>query len=283
MSYSIDNLLPSNAKYIGFVDSKKDYNPYYDITWSFTYSLTGEEHAFCTFLTALSTLSAGIPGQHVGYLGSTSTYSITSINNILTEDNLDIFDESGGFLMDESLGILSSGSVGTNGLMAICFDSTGLFALSSSSYGGVGINNIKKNSLIIRQGTNVIYNESLSSLDTSFQLASATKFPKILRFRYANQGKKLYIDWKYPQINFKNLLTLTCDLSLVGNPIVYPAFSYTSPVSSLTSPSTLWLRNFHTQGVENTPTYETASMFVPLTSNIITQFTTISGISAYKI
>lgn len=36
MSLAPDNLLPANAKYFGFIDTNRTYNPEYDIVWSFS-------------------------------------------------------------------------------------------------------------------------------------------------------------------------------------------------------------------------------------------------------
>ena len=52
MSFPADIKLPANAKYFAFVDNNNQYNPSYDITWSFQYALTGTEAGFCTFLTS---------------------------------------------------------------------------------------------------------------------------------------------------------------------------------------------------------------------------------------
>jgi hypothetical protein len=69
MSYPGDVLIPVNAKYFGFVDNKMPYNSHWDITWSFQFCLSGDEHGFCTFLTTTPTISSGIPGHYLGYLG----------------------------------------------------------------------------------------------------------------------------------------------------------------------------------------------------------------------
>lgn len=237
MAYPSDVLLPVNAKYFGLIDSKYDFNPHWDITWSFSYALTGIQHGFCTFLTTSSTLVSGFPGQYLGYL--------------------------------------TTGTI-PNGSLAIAFDSTGLFALSSSTRTGISVNNVKPNSLIVRIGNNLIYNEYLSG----FNISESSKTFKTLRFRLSNGGKKLYIDHKTDSTEYKNLIFLSLtSFSISATPFLYPAITYSSPISSNSAtPSKFWLKNFHTQGNINTPTYEILD-FSPLSSSSITNYTTITSIS----
>jgi len=241
MSFPSDVKLPVNAKYLGFIDPKKAYNTNWDITWSFTYSLLGQQHAFSTFLSTSSTQVSGIPGHYLNQP-----------------------DSGGQFL-------------------TIAFDSTGLFAYPTLSSGrnGVALSAIIPNSLIIRNKANdILYNGALSALSTKFTLSSAVDYYQALRFRVANGYTKLIIDFKTDG-NYINLLTLPISgYTPNSTDVVYPGFSYTSPVSSsVISPSVFRLKNFHTQGNTIAPTYETLS-FTPLTSALITSFTTISGISA---
>ena len=239
MSYPIDVFLPTNAKFFGFIDPKLAYNPNWDITWSFTYALTGIQHGFCTFLSPNPSLSSQIPGQYMGYLGNTP-------------------------------------------FLSIAFDSTGYFALSNTKAGGISQSSTKKNSLIVRDINNtVIFNEHLSSLDTNFILASSSKIYNTLRFRYANAGKKLYIDYHKDNDKYKNLTAITMSsYNLSDNDIVYPGVTFSSPISStLITPSTLWLSNFHTQGNTLAPNYETLE-FIPLTSIQKNGYTTLDAVTA---
>ena len=245
MAFPSTVTLPISAKYFGLVDPKFSYNTNWDITWSFTYALTGTQHGICTFLSTTPILSNGLPGQYLGYSGY-DTYN-------------------------------------SNGVLAIALDSTGYFALSDAYNNGVNISQVNANSLIVRSGNNVIFNEPLSSLDTSFSLASSIKNYQTLRFRLANSATKLYVDYKNSDNIFNNLATIaisTFDISTA--PLVYPAVTYCSPISSLSiTPSTIWLKNFHTQGNTGDPTYEITE-FVPLTSTLVNSFTTISGITAIQ-
>lgn len=241
MSFPSDVKLPANAKYLGFIDPKKAYNTNWDITWSFTYSLSGEEHAFSTFLSTSSTQVSSVPGHYLNQV-----------------------DSGGQFL-------------------TIAFDSTGLFAYSTLSSGrnGVALSAIIPNSVVVRnKSNNILYNGALSALSSKFTLSSAVDYYQTLRFRVVNGYKKLVIDFRTDE-EYVNLLTLPISgYSPNDTDVVYPGFSYTSPVSSsIITPSVFRMKNFHTQGNTVAPTYETLS-FVPLTSALITAFTTISGISA---
>jgi hypothetical protein len=241
MAFPYNISLASSAKYIGFIDDKKNYNLNWDVVWSFTYALTGLQHGFCTYLTLNPGLTA-YPGHYLGYP------------------------------------LLSS-------VVGIAFDSTGYFALSTPIRSGVPRSSIKANSLVIRDSTNsVIFNQALSALDTRFILSSSTKVYQTLRFRYSNAGKKLYVDYKTPDHKFRNLTSVTISsLQISDNTIVYPGFSFCSPISSVSiTPSTMFVNNFHVNGNTEPPTYEIIPM-VALTASTPTTFTLLSGISATPI
>jgi hypothetical protein len=170
-----------------------------------------------------------------------------------------------------------------NFVLSIGFDSTGYFALSSPLRNGVLLSDTKPNSLIIRDSVNnVVFNERLSSLNTDFILASSVKAYQTLRFRYSNAGRKISVDYKIDGKKYSNITSLSISsLNINDNFIVYPGFSFCSPISGLNiTPSTMHIQNFHTQGNTDYPTYETTEC-IPLTSIVPTTFTTISGISAF--
>jgi hypothetical protein len=271
MPYPPDIILPGNAKYFGFIDPKLEYDSNWDINWSFQYSIVGtQQHAFCTFLTTLSSAISALPGQYLGYLGNAEYLLDENGEYILTEDG-------------ERILLETSSDQEATGILAIAFDSTGLFALSSSTNPGVGLSQIKENALIIRDNEyNVIFNECLSSLNTNFIFASSVKHPQTLRFRFSN-GNKISIDFKTETTEYINLTSVSVDYNLEAFDKVYVGFSYVSPVSSATAtPSTLYLKNFHTQGNTSDPTIEN-TVFSPLTSTRTSQYTTLSGVSAYKV
>ncbi len=244
MPLPTDLFLPVDAKYNGFVQTDKPLNLNWEVTWSFTFALTGTEHGFCTFLTTNSSLLSGNPGQYLGYLG-----------------NIGGFDQSG--------------------LFAVGFDTTGLFALSSTSNTGVKLSACKPYSLIIRDYTNsVIFNETLSSLSTEFVLVSSSKVYQTLRFRLTSGGKKLYVDFKKDNTDYKLLASVSLSgYTLSANSVVYPGLAFCTPISGINATaSTMFLKNFNVEGSSTTPSNEV----VPMISIYETSstFTTISAISA---
>ena len=238
--YPSDVLLPVNAKYYGFIDTKRPFNIHHDIIWCFSFALTGNEHGFTTFLTTTPSTTGGIPGHRLSYLGN-SAYD-------------------------------------TTGFLGIAFDSTGLFALSTNDYDGVSINNCAPNSIIIRDYEDrLVYNAPLSNLSTNFFLTSTTKNYQTLRFRVCNAGKSIYID-RLANGAYVNLNKTIIPGFSATNSNVYVGFSYSSPISSASAtPSTLFLNNFHVQGLSVLPTYESTS-FVPISVSVDSTFTSISNI-----
>jgi hypothetical protein len=227
-------------KLYGFVDSKYDYNPHWDIAWSFTFALSGTEHGFTSFLSQNNTTLSCFGGESLGY------YSNTNI---------------------------------ANGIFAVAFDSTGRFALPIGPHPGVALSAIKPNALIIRDSNNeVILNETLSSLHKDFVLTQPNKKFQTIRFRYINGGKKISIDYRVGTSSYITLTSVALTAPNLNLPL-YPGFTFCSPINSVIDPSLMYVKDFHTQGNINTPTTETVE-YIPLTSYIINQYTTISGITA---
>lgn len=244
MPLPTDIFLPADAKYNGFVQPDKPLNLNWEITWSFTFALTGTEHGFCTFLTSNPALAFGNPGQYLGYLGNT-----------------------GGF--------------NQSGLFAVGFDTTGLFALSSTSNDGVKLSACKPYSLVIRDYTNaVIFNEALSSLSTEFVLVSSSKVYQTLRFRVTSGGKKLYVDFKKDNTDYELLASVSLSgYTLSANSVVYPGLAFCTPVSGINATaSTMFLKNFNVEGLSATPTTEVVPMVSIYESSL--SYTTIDSISA---
>lgn len=224
--------LPVDAKYLIIGDFDKNYNAHWDITWSITYTLTGSEHAFGTYLTNSAPVSS-VPGHYLGYINA--------------------YGEPNGFL-------------------AIAFDTTGYFAVSSQYASGISPENRKINSLIVRNGENLIYNEELSAINTSFLFTESDKTFKTLRFRVANGLTKLYVDYKTTG-DYVNLIQIPLsgyDIDTIG--VIHPILTYTTPVSSAVSPdSKIFLKNFSIQGYDGPPTYEICD-FTPLSTRSLTAF-----------
>lgn len=249
MSLAPDNLLPANAKYFGFIDTNRTYNPEYDIVWSFQYAISGTEAGFATFLTNSPPNSGLFPGQ---YLGCTPT--IQYLNT-----------ESGEVLMTESEEPIElEGGIAFNTAFSIAFDSTGLFALSSDYRTGVALSQVRPNSLIIRDGSNnITLNTQLSALNTRFCLLSSAKRYSTIRIRYTNM-KNVYVDFKLDgDTNYTTLTSVSIPVNTTTFSAVNIGFSYSSPVSSMTNPSVLFFKNFHTEGLSTGATVETIP-FTPL-------------------
>jgi hypothetical protein len=268
MSFPADIMLPANAKYFAFVDNNNEYNPSYDITWSFQYALTGTEAGFCTFLTSKTQSTSAVPGQYLGYSGNlpASAFLVT---------------ESGDFIITEDYNrIVLEGNNGndTVGDLCIAFDTTGLFALSSANRGGVGLSQIKRNSIIIREGTdNVLYNVALSSLNSTFSILSSVKTYKTLRFRYANTDT-ISIDFKYDaDSSYQTLTSVYIGDYLTQKVGLKAGFTFCSPISSLNSPSTLFFKNFHVQGTAQDATTEIVP-FTKIESLGSLTYNTLSGV-----
>lgn len=273
MSFPDDILISGNAKYFGFSDQKLQFNTNYDINWSFTYSLSGNEHGIATFLTHKESLS-GYPGHYLGYSGS------NHLSSYLTNEDDDILLTEGN---DPDRVLLESGdAVEFNGIFCVAFDTTGLFALSGYNRPGVGLGSIKPNSLIIRDSNDELtFYETLSNINSDFSLSSNLSSYQTLRFRYSYGGKRFYIDYRNPDssLEYSLLTSFSYDFKTINYENCYVGFSFCSPISSLETPSTFHLKNFHIQGnTEDTKTKY--NQFIPLTSIRSNIYTTISTVTA---
>lgn len=145
-----------------------------------------------------------------------------------------------------------------NNIVSIAFDTTGLFALSSTIRPGVGLNGIKTNSLVVRNSSyQVIYNQSLSSSGFNFYNTD-----QVIRCRYSNPQQSLFIDYrKTTDRDFTNLATIPLTISIpntLNSNNVYTGFSFCSPISSTsTNTASMLVYNFHTDGVINNTQTET--------------------------
>lgn len=235
-----DILIPGNAKYISFVDDKKEFNPHYDVTWSFKIALSGTEHGFSTFLSNSTDYSPYL-GHYIGLP--------TESESLDTESSINITTEYGNNITSE----YALSSV----VLSIAFDTVGYAALSTPFIPGLKRSEIKRNSLTIRDSSReVIYHNALSSISTEFVMSSSRKYWQTLRFRVSNLGTKLEIDLKTSN-KYKTILSLPINIQIQFNDKIYAGFSFMSPMSSNSiTPSTLFLNNFHIQGRVEEPTYE---------------------------
>lgn len=236
-------VLPTDAKYFGFLDNKIPFNYEWDFTWSFTFALTGnstDQCGFCTFLTTDTSKLSANPGHYLGYLGFEGY--------LLTDEGIPIVTDEGKFI---------AVSENNPNLLGIAFDTTGYFGLSNTTWSGVGQSSIKKNSIIVRNSEQLLYYEALSALSSDFFILSSGPVYQTLRFRVANAGTKLSVDRMKDGV-YETLVSLPITMDIYNqNQVIYPAFSFCAPLSSSTSNDvTLFLKNFHVQGNTLPATFE---------------------------
>lgn len=239
-------LLPASARYYYIVNKNYSYNSNHDIIWSFQYSISGfnegnSQLGYTTFLTTLSSTTSNI---------SAGQYLCTK--------------QSGA---SNSTVVLSSNSVTTVNpfnLITIAFDSTGLFALSSTTR--PGLVSVQPNTLVVRGfNSQILCILPLSS--TSFTIAPTSA--QTIRCIYSNGAQTLEIAYRdanttiyttlttvslpYRFINTANIDSVSCGIS------------YCSPISSSSlSSCKMLLHNMHIEGVRGNTSVETISVS-PLT------------------
>jgi hypothetical protein len=231
-------VLNSNSKAINLA-STASYSCMYDIVWSFDYAISGNsntEAGFTVFLMADGNgLTGGNTGIDLGYSGLSSTNLPYSIK------------------------------AGVSGaILAVGFDTTGLFAASafSGSYvrDGVSPTNINKNSVVMRGGapyyrySDYNYNVPLSSLNSSFSIVESGAIFKTIRARLGKVGNTLYIDYRNnPTEDFKPIFQKDITLGIPVSSYVYVGISFATPISSssLQSIGNIYLKNFSVEGSIN--------------------------------
>ena len=280
-----DIILPDNARYYTFIETKKKFNSNYDITWSFQYkfpqtSITDSsnyEFGFTTFLTNLSSPLSSLPGQ---YLGDQDPEFILSAHALLTEVPEVLKTESDSTILIESA--ILSGM-----LVKIAFDSTGLYALTGrDDRPGYNRTQLHRQALVIRDFEhNVKVNAPLSSISTSFSTLSTDTY-RTLRFRYINLGRTLSIDIRESDTTTYTLLTsinLGFRLDNVANlDNVYCGFSLCTPISTTgtaLSAKEFFLRNFQVEGYEGSQVLTETVVTSGLHVNPNKVYTTVSDIT----
>jgi hypothetical protein len=237
MSFPSDVLLPVNAKYYSFKNDYK-YNSNYDITWSFTYSVSNvdsKQQAVVTFLTALSShVTDVIPGHYN--------------NTKITEPSVTIQVLSGTEIK----------TLNPFNILTIAIDTTGYSALSSTTRPGKHISQVIPNSITIRDINNSVrYNESLP---VDFTINNSTN---TLRFRYSNSDSKLTIDYRNQlTTDYTNLTSIQLPFRIynpLNEDLLFTGVGFCSPLSSSdTSTASMILHNFHSEGVSDNKGVEIA-------------------------
>lgn len=275
--------LPQITKSKNFIFNSIPFNANFDIIWSFEFNLsgsTGLEGGFVTFLTSIPQLTGGNVGVDLSYSGITSGgMRYTDLNSYSTGNTLTATTHQG---------ILSA-------ILGVGFDTSGLFGLSCSYDGvktrdGVGLANIKPNSLIVRGGFPsypLLYNQQLSSLSSDFQIFNNTsQFTKI-RCRLGDVGRKLFVDYKrVTDLNYINLVSIPVNLIINDNTRYYVGMSFASPISSndATKVCNLQIKNFHVEGrYDDSVSYTIidSKLVSSIVSNLVTEVNTLSTAIPY--
>lgn len=226
-----------SAKAINFC-SKSSFSPFFDIVWSFDYAISGSPSTEAGFTVFLSTepvvFGGGSGGIDLGYSG------LSSIN----------FQNS----------YIQPGILGA--ALGIGFDTTGLFAVSAISNGttirdGINVNDALKNSVAIRglapkySYDQYSYNQSLSTLNSTFSIVESGEIYKTVRARLGNVGRTLYIDYRNnPNEDFQLLLQKDINILVEQNASYYAGISFVTPISSISPDAigNIFVKNIHTEG-----------------------------------
>lgn len=239
-------LLPASARYYYIVNKNYSYNSNYDIIWSFQYSISGfnegiSQLGYTTFLTTLSSTTTNI---------SAGQYLCTKQSGIAN-----------------SVVVLSGNTVtavNPFNLVTVAFDSTGLFALSSTTR--PGLTSVQPNTLIVRGfNSQILCILPLSS--TSFTLAPTST--QTIRCIYSNGAQTLGIAYRGSNTTtYTTLTTVSIPYRFIntGNiDSVSCGISYCSPISSSSlSSCKMLINNMHIEGVRGNTQIEVLTS-APLT------------------
>lgn len=223
------------------------YSPYSDIVWSFDYAISGNdttEAGFTVFLMDNVQYSGGSHNIDLGYSGLSASDALTAG--------------------------LSSGI--KDSVVAIGFDTTGMFAASATmtreisatnifedayTRDGIGLTDVIPNSISMRGGWPDYsfythnYNVAISSLDSSFKIVESNIKFKTIRARLGNVGQTIYIDYRgSPDDDFKPLFEKNINLNITSATLYKVGISFATPIVSNDTQAvgTIHIRNFHTEG-----------------------------------
>jgi hypothetical protein len=235
-------LLPVTARNYYLVNKNYSYNSNYDVIWSFQYTISGfnsglSQLGYTTFLTTLSSTTSYISaGQYLCTKQSETQNSATVLSGTTTT------------------------TVSPFNLVTIAFDSTGLFALSSTTR--PGLTSVTPNSLVIRG-----YNSQLLCVlplsSTSFSIAPTS--PQTIRCIYSNGAQTLEVSYRdNTTTEYTTLTTVSIPYRFINTSNVdrvYAGISYCSPISSSSlSSCRLLLNNMHIEGSRNKTDIETIAV-----------------------
>lgn len=244
-----DVLLPANAKYFSFLNTEHAFNGDYDITWSFTYSVSNTsnaQHGIATFLT--------LPRP------KENSYWFADNNQLIPGHYLcckGIFPATSGYFLTG--GVLSAFPLSGH-MLTIAFETSGFSALSSGIRPGINTSNLKARTLTVRA-----YNDTLLYYNVLPDAFSINNNTNVIRCRFSNSKEKLYIDYRDNNSrDFTSLAEISTNFKYINasgylsnntfvlsnTDAVYTGISFCSPLSSSsTDTASLILNNFHSDGV----------------------------------
>lgn len=210
-------------------------SPQYDITWSFTYELsgwtTGDEIGYCMFLQdGAHPLSGGGVGPDLGFSGGGSCVNLTA-------------------------------QAMNRPILGIGFDSLGVFAAEleypdSSIRSGVAY---VPNSITIRDSNfDVISTQAL----TAFNLISDGS--RTIRARLGDYGRKVFVDYKNAgDTFFTHLLTQEVSLEITSDTRYRPGVTFVKPLTGTHTNGIIVTTGFHVEGNQSDAVEESLE-FTPL-------------------
>jgi len=258
--------LSSNAKSLNLV-SKDAYSPFYDIVWSFDYIINGTSLTEGGFTAFLCSSGIGV-GDSEGGIDLGYSISPLKLNVLLDTSNIpqsSIQTENAFNIVVAEQSELDYSTYRHGGVLAVGFDSTGLFAASATAgpgatRDGLPLDKIYKNSVTVRGGfpkySFNIYNfhKPLSSIDSRFKVIEDTLTYKTIRVRLGNVGRTIYVDYRYsPEEEFRNLISQDVTLNFATSTFYNAGISFASPISSIQNNRVgkMYLKNFHVEGTTN--------------------------------
>ena len=210
-------------------------SPQYDITWSFTYELSGwtagDEIGYCMFLQdGAHTLSGGGVGPDLGFSG-------------------------GGVNVDSTAQAIN------NPILGIGFDSLGVFAapieyLDATTRSGV---DYVPNSITIRDSNfDVVTTQALTAFDL---ISDGTR---TIRARLGDYGRKVFVDYKNEgDTFFTHLLTQEVSLEFESGSRWRPGVTLVKPLTGTHTNGIIVATGFHVEGNQSDAVEETFE-FTPL-------------------
>ncbi len=204
---------------------KELFDSSHDVTWSFQYSLSGNnktDGGFTTFLKLSSQNAELNSGGGGASLGVGSKDVINKIDNIL---------------------------------FCVAIDSTGLFGTKATF--PTGLNAPIKNSMIIRLFNDLIYLTAFPLSSVGLDGLNLNNIYNTIRINYTNIGETINIAKLNNITNeYDTFFSYTTNFSKKLNDPVQIGFSHTSPILPINLKSVLTLKDIHAQGRYVFPKYD---------------------------